>query len=93
MITRILYTTETGSTYEIDLVKKRARRQSGLRPATPRSADWRAYEAYTFVAGNRLLIQWTDSTPLLEGSPTEAHPATLTSPVIDVVEEDDYRVG
>jgi hypothetical protein len=82
-------TTASGSTYEVDVVLKRARRLSGPNAPTSRMPDgvWR-----TFVGmlpsegpeiGKSMLFHWADQgvgVPAIPG----AEPATITSHVLEV---------
>jgi hypothetical protein len=79
-VTKVL--TESGSTYEVDHANRMARRLLGNGPATERSAEWRAFKS-VFLFHGHLLIEWTQATPLLPGSPTSAIPATVTSRVTE----------
>lgn len=79
----MIFTTQSGSTYEVDDVQQRIRRLNGLRESTTRQGTdgaWRQYESIsTIEAGNPVLIQW------------EGVKCTLTSAVVDVVEDKDIN--
>ena len=79
-----IYHTESGSRYEVDVENSRARKVVGdpTRRATP---AWRKIEGHIVVNG-RLLLNWDSDTPLLDGSPDYARPATITSLVVKVEE-------
>jgi hypothetical protein len=79
----IVFTTASGSVYEVDAANKRIRRLGGLSAPTDRVGDgWKAYENITSITiGRSVLIEWTASTPLLPGSEEPSVPGTLTSSV------------
>ena len=83
----IRFETESGSTYELDEGASRIRRLQGKRPPRSRQGadgEWRTFLAISEVeAGRRVLISWhPDTTPLLDGSPEDASPSTITSRVV-----------
>lgn len=83
----MIFRTESGSYYQIEGLK--ARRVSGLTVPTARlghDRTWRALrEAPVVLVGTSVLFQWADgiTPPAVEG----ATPATLTSPVVEIVDE------
>ena len=86
----MIFTTFTKSIYEIDRDNKRIRRLTGAKPATERQGDgeWRPYQLVSLIeVGSEVFIEWPTPIPLLEGSPSEAVPMTITSSVISIVEE------
>ncbi len=84
----IRFETESGSTYEVDPGVQRIRRVSGTRaPARRQGEDgeWKHYADITPIeVGSPVFIYWPRGTPLLEGSPSYARPATVTSVVVRV---------
>lgn len=81
-----MFTTESGSTYEIDTTAKRVRRLLGAENPTPRvgaDGEWRAYHDTTdLVVGHRLFIQWcSDIVPAPEPG---ALPLTVTTRVVSI---------
>lgn len=59
----MIFHTETGSTYEIDPERRRARRLHGRGPSTPRTGpdgDWKSFAWATAVeVGAPVLVAWT----------------------------------
>lgn len=84
----ITFITHSGSTYEVDDVKKRIRRLNGTKSPTQRQGadgSWRSYvEVSSIEVGRSVIILWDLTTPLLEGSPEDAIAATTTSAVKSV---------
>ncbi len=82
------FTTQSGSTYELDVERKRVRRLSGARAPEPRlgtDGGWRSYKDVSDVRrGACVFITWPEGTPLHAGSPSWAVPSTITSPVVEV---------
>lgn len=78
--------TQTGSVYEFDEANKRVRRQGKERPGQTRAAaEWRPYEKVSvLILGKPMAIVWPSEVPLLKGSPEDAEPGTVTSPVTTV---------
>jgi hypothetical protein len=56
----VIFHTETGSVYELDLPQKRMRRLSGV--ATPRTPDgqWRTYVDCARMPDGSMLFEWSD---------------------------------
>lgn len=84
LVTRVH--TATGSVYEFDEVNKRVRRIGKEHPDQTRAAgEWRPYEEVSvLVLGKEMAIVWPSTVTLLEGSPEDALPSTVTSPVVSV---------
>jgi len=84
------FKTLTGSTYEIDLTNKKIRRVSGLNDPTQRQGadgDWRNYDEVIpspIEIDKSVVIYWGKDVPLLSGSPSNAIPVTMTSPVVSI---------
>lgn len=86
----VKFVTESGSAYEMDTENKCVRRLNGGADPTPRQGkdgEWRAYESTSGArVGEQVLIIWDHrTTPLLSGSPVGAAPATVTSPVKEIL--------
>lgn len=86
----MIFITETGSIYEVNITERKIRRCTNLngRAASGRQGDneWRPYCSLSEIkVGDAVLITWDKTTtPLLEGSPDFAVPATITSLVVEV---------
>lgn len=85
----LVFETASGSTYEIDQEAKKIRRVMGARAPQPRQGrdgEWRAYrDVSPLEIGDPVFIYWPKATtPLLEGSPPDAEPATRTAPVVRI---------
>lgn len=85
------FVTASGSVYEVDQEKKQVRRLNGVNDPTPRQGqdgEWRIYKSITPIAvGYVVIIVWDRATtPLLEGSPEDAIPTTMTSPIKEIIE-------
>lgn len=83
------FNTLSGSVYELDQNQKRIRRVSGNnRPTERQGDDWRSYSCIfpeAVEVGKSLMIFWIkEETPVLEGSPDFAIPATQTSVVMGI---------
>lgn len=86
------FKTETGSIYEIDPKNKKARREAGTKRAGSRFPDdgvWKTYVDVTeVIVGLRVFFHWNVSnTPLLAESPDGAVPLTITSPVVEILQD------
>lgn len=71
----------------VDEDKKLICRLTGARAALPRQGvdgEWKPYESVSIEPGKSAIITWPASVPLLEGSPSGAIPATLTSFVVAI---------
>lgn len=81
-----VFKTESGSIYQIEECVNKIKRVRGSAPSTARQGDdWREYESITeLVVGQPLIITWKANTPLLDGSPSYATPATLTSTIVEI---------
>lgn len=78
----ISVTTSSGSIYLIDEANKKILRM-GLAGKTKRATDaWKKYESVVFKQGSCMIITWGKDVPLLEGSPKDAKPLTITSEVV-----------
>jgi hypothetical protein len=84
----LTFKTATGSTYEVDRENKRVRR---VVPGTSGpckndrigKGEWLDYLSLSEVAlGVNVIIVWPPNVGLLPGSPVDAAPGTVTSPVI-----------
>jgi hypothetical protein len=87
------FTTESGSTYEVDLENKRVRRLAGAKSPTERQGkdgDWRTFVGISPIrSGLPVLFIWNGEVPLLEetlkmladGLLGGAIPGTITSPI------------
>lgn len=85
----MIFTTESGSAYEVDTIKRRVRRLRGVTDPTPRQGkdgEWRAFKGMSAVApGRSVVFSWDpETTPLLPGSDSGSLPATVTSPVKEI---------
>lgn len=80
--------TASGSIYELNTTTKQARCVSRLnqRASVRLTPDWRTYEDVMVELGKPAVISWTSETPVLEGSPEDALPTTMTSVVIKIEE-------
>lgn len=93
------FRTESGSTYEVDATNKKVRRLAGSNPATGRQGkdgDWRAFVSTTPIeVGFEAFFVWEDTTKLLpatlvllaEGIIAGAIPGTITSRVVEILEQ------
>lgn len=86
-----IFSTVSGSTYEVDTTNKRIRRLNGVKDPQPRQGrdgEWRNYaDVVGPVVGKQVFIAWDKTTtPLLAGSPESAIPGTMTSVVVSVEE-------
>lgn len=74
------------STYEVDLDKKQIRRLRGQDDPTPRQGldgVWKEFQRITGIeVGTRVLIVWSEEGVI---------PASLTSPIVKVIEKDVER--
>ena len=84
----MFFRTRSGSMYQIDTIRRRVRRISGAKAPTDRQGrdgGWCVYERLEPelpTVGRVVYIFWPrETTPLLEGSPPDAQPATITSVV------------
>jgi hypothetical protein len=81
----MIFTTRSGSVYDVDTDTKQIRRLSGLHAPQARQGkdgEWRPYEAISKIeVGYHVCIAWPEGTPLHEGSPPWATPSTITSVV------------
>lgn len=85
---QVKFSTETGSLYEVDEEHKKIRRLSGKIDPQPRQGkdgEWKEYDILFLTVDRSASIIWPEGTPLLEGSPTCAIPATITSRVLQIV--------
>lgn len=85
------FVTASGSVYEVDQEKKQVRRLNGVNDPTPRQGqdgEWRTYKSMTPILVDRVVIIVWDraTTPLMEGSPEDAIPTTMTSPIKEIIE-------
>ena len=83
------FQTASGSTYEVDMEKKQIRRLNGKldpRPRQGKDGEWKSYASIVNLqVGSAAVIFWNpETTPLLEGSPKEAFPSTVTSKVVSI---------
>lgn len=81
------FKTKTGSIYEINDVTNQVRRADGkAKPADRIRNEWRDIKHHTpVIEGQPVIILYPDSVPLLPGSPPEAEPGTITSPVAEIL--------
>ncbi len=80
----MIFTTETGSVYEVDETNRRIRRLTGAGKPTERVGDgWREYASIGVTVGEESMIIWPEGTPLLPGS-LGGLPVTITSRVVGV---------
>lgn len=88
----MIFITMSGSRYEADLQNKKIRRLSGANQPTLRQGkdgDWREFDSISSIEINKeVLIIWTPNTKLLEGSPRSSIPATMTSKVKEICDEE-----
>lgn len=86
----MFFKTETGSTYEVDLKEKKIRRVLGIDDPTPRQGkdgEWKTFKSLLIEKGEPAYIMWDPkTTPLLEES-VGGYPATVTSIVVDIIED------
>lgn len=87
----IKFVTESGSVYEIDSENKLVRRLTGVIDPQPRQGKdgmWKSYADTNGVeVGTSVLFIWPRATtPLLPGSPNNAVPSTVTSPVKEILD-------
>lgn len=88
----MLFTTTSGSSYELDISNKRIRRLDGKKDPQPRQGkdgEWKTYAAILPEVprvGEGVIIFWTKDTPLLEGSDKNNNPCTITSVIVSVSE-------
>lgn len=84
----IVFVTNSGSRYELDMAQKRIRRISGKPNRHAERVgleEWKPFEAIsTPTIGDSVLIRWPATVPLFEGSPAGSIPATITSPVTEL---------
>jgi hypothetical protein len=82
----ITFTTETGSIYEVDDGRKRARRPVGATHDTVRATEeWRDFDRRTPIEiGKSVVFTWTRATSPLPGSPDDCLRTTITSRVVSV---------
>lgn len=78
------FTTESGSTYQVDLTNKKIRRVKGVADPTPRQGrdgEWKAFKQLipnAVTVGHPLIVMWTDEEkPFIPGG----LPSTMTSRV------------
>lgn len=81
------FETKSGSTYEVDVDGRKIRRLTGQKDPQPRQGkdgEWKPFkEVGEIELGRPVAILWDPkTTPLHAGSPSEATPATITSPVV-----------
>ena len=86
------FRTISGSEYQVDTDNKRIRRVSnsnGQAPTARQGDDWRTYaDIGPIKVGKSVVIFWNPkTTPLLEGSPDNANPATITSEIAEIIEQ------
>lgn len=83
--------TETGSVYQVNTNSKQIRRLTGVRDPQPRQGkdgEWKTYIELLLDVGMNAVIFWDPaSTPLHEGSPAGAAPSTITSKVVEIIDE------
>jgi hypothetical protein len=87
----IKFITETGSVYEVDTENKAIRRLKGKHDPTTRQgkdSEWRSYISITPISkGRRCIIFWnSDTTPLFPESNGFGTPVTMTSQIVDIIE-------
>ena len=77
------FTTETGSSYELDIDNSKIRRCSGPAVPTPRQGadgDWKTYEQISEpTIGSRLVIVWTTRSDHIDE-------CTMTSQIVSIDE-------
>lgn len=82
------FTTASGSIYEADTTKKQIRRLIGVKDPQPRQGkdgEWRSFLSLDCSLHHPAVILWNkETTPLLDGSPEGAVPATITSVVVNI---------
>jgi hypothetical protein len=83
----VIFTTATGSQYEVDAPGKRIRQIHG--PPTDRinrngPGTWASYQEMVIKMNKPALIFWPNTVQLMDGSPIGAAPITYTSPVQEV---------
>lgn len=86
------FTTETGSTYEYDLINNRIRKSAGNTSTTTlRLRDgWKDFDSLSAVEiGKEVCIVWSKNVQLLEGSPKDSIPSTITSRVVSISSEEE----
>jgi hypothetical protein len=80
----MIFTTESGSNYELDLERQRIRRLSGSRPSTNRQGsdgEWKEFFSISVpTIGQELIIVWS-----LDDNGTAK--STLTSPLVSLNSE------
>lgn len=83
MITSI--TTRSGAVYEIDFDTAKIRRTGADGLTVRATGEWMRYLMVMWRDEGRLVILWPEeTTPLMDGSPYDAHPFTMTSGVVKV---------
>lgn len=84
------FLTKSGSWYAVDQEAKKIARLIGEKDPQPRmgqDGSWRDYLELRLEVGKCAVIFWDPATtPLLEGSPANAAPATITSMVVSIEE-------
>jgi hypothetical protein len=84
----MIFTTLSGSAYEVDIGSNRIRRLSGVKDPTPRQGQdgqWHSYEHIDLEVGEGAWIHWNpDTTPLLQGNRFGGAPVTVTSEVVKI---------
>ena len=82
----MVFYTETGSVYEVDLIGKRIRRLRGKKDPQPRQGEdgkWKGYASISSIIENLpVLIIWQNS------GEEDFIPTTLTSHVVDIRQEE-----
>lgn len=89
----ITFKTETNSVYVVDEKEKLIMRKSGENSPTDRQGQDGVFKKYETISnievGKRVIIDWGGGEELFEGSPSDATPVTLTSPVAEIAEDKD----
>lgn len=86
------FITETGSMYEVNHTTKQIRRLTGNNDPTSRQGhdgEWKSFYHVDVKVHKPAIIFWNSDTPLLQSNTanTLAVPATMTSLVIQIIEE------
>lgn len=79
------FRTESGAVYEVD-PNNRVRRVGPVGYTVRAAPEWRTAASVDVEVGRAAVIVWPTATPLMEGSPEDAVPLTVTSPVVEVWE-------
>jgi hypothetical protein len=82
----VIFKTRSGSCYELNLTTNQARCLSSPHPTRIGQGIWHRMEDYTVRLGYPAVIMLPD-VELLPGSPEEAQPAIITSPVTEISDD------